>query len=138
MIALNLRDLDGKPFNAESLKGSIVVLDFWATWCKPCITEIPKLNEMHEKFAAKGVKVIGVTIVSGGHTEVKPFVATQNMKYTVLMGDDGQGYDLNIYGYPTTFLVTKDWKVHGVYPGAPPGKIEKITEEIEKLLGSDE
>ena len=131
---LKLLDMDGKPFDATKLKGKVLVLDFWATWCKPCINEIPDLNRLQEKYADKGVKVVGVTMASGEAPEVKPFVNRFKMKYTVLMGDDNQSYDLNIYSYPTTYLVTKDWKVRAVYKEAGPRKARDLETEIEKLL----
>lgn len=137
MIPLKLHDLDGKPFDADRLKGNIIVLDFWATWCGPCIAEIPRLNLMQEQYSERGVKVVGVTLASGSHSDVKPFVGNHNMKYTVLMGDDNQTYDLNIVGYPTTYLITKDWKVYRAYVGTPPGKIQRIEADIQKLLGSE-
>jgi len=83
---IRLRDLDGKALAADSMKGKIVVLDFWATWCGPCISEVPNFNRIQEKYADKGVEVIGVTLASGEPKEVKPIVAKAKMKYTVLMG----------------------------------------------------
>ena len=90
MPALSLKDFDGKAIESDKLKGNVLVLDFWATWCGPCIAEIPALNRLQEKYAAKGLKVIGVTIASGEPKEVKPFISRNKMKYTVLMGDDDQ------------------------------------------------
>ena len=134
MQELKLLDMDGKPYDSANLKGSVVVLDFWATWCKPCINEIPDLNRLQEKYASKGLKVVGVTMASGTAPEVKPLLGRFKMQYTVLMGDDGQSYDLNIYSYPTTYLVTKDWKVRTIYKEAGPRKTRDLEAEILKLL----
>ena len=132
--ALRLQDFDGKPVKAESLKASVYVFDFWATWCGPCLTEIPVWNRLQEKYADKGVKIVGVTLASGDAAEVKPFVARRNMKYTVLMGDDDQAYDFNLPGFPTTFVVTGDLKVFSKYIGTGQGKAAKIEADIQEIL----
>ncbi len=134
MQELKLLDMDGKPYDASKLKGNVLVIDFWATWCKPCINEIPDLNRLQEKYANKGLKVVGVTMASGEAPEVKALLGSFKMQYTVLMGDDNQSYDLNIHSYPTTYLVTKDWKVRRIYLEAGPKKARELETEIQKLL----
>jgi len=136
MVDLRLQSLDGKPVSPEDLKGKVIVVDFWATWCGPCISEIPEFNELQRKFAGKGVEVMGVALASGKPSEVKPFVERFKMKYPVVMGDDDQTYDLNIVAYPTTYLVTKDWKVYRVYMGAGRTKAKQLERDIEHLLAS--
>jgi len=131
---INLQDFDGKAIPAAQFKGNIVVLDFWATWCVPCIAEIPALNRLQEKYGAKGVRVVGVVLASGDAAEVKPFVGRNKMKYTVLMGDDDQVYDLNVVAFPTTYLVTRDMKVFRRYIGSGPRKAAELEADIQKLL----
>ena len=134
---INLQDFDGKKVAAGKLKGNVLVLDFWATWCKPCLAEIPVWNNLQQKYGDKGLKVIGVTLASGDAKEVTKFL-TENpahkMQYTVLMGDDDQTYDFNIVGFPTTFLVTKDMKIYRRYVGTSPRKAAQIEADIQKLL----
>lgn len=134
---INLQDFDGKAVPADQFKGNIIVLDFWATWCVPCIVEIPALNRLQEKYGAKGVKVLGVTMASGDAAEVKPFIGRHKMKYTVLMGDDDQVYDLNVVAFPTTYVVTRDMKVFRRYIGASPTKVADIEADIERLLAAN-
>jgi thiol-disulfide isomerase/thioredoxin len=131
---INLQDFDGKTVPAEKFKGKIVVLDFWATWCVPCLAEIPVLNRLQEKYGDKGLKVVGVAMASGEAKEVKPFIARNKMKYTVLMGDDDQAYDFNVVAFPTTYLITRDLKVFRRYIGAGPRKTSQIEDDIQKLL----
>ena len=135
---INLRDFEGKKVSSDELKGSILVIDFWATWCKPCLEEVPMLNKLQEKYGDKGLKVIGVTMVSGDAKEVKPVVNRVKMEYRVLMGDDDQAYDFNIYGYPTTFLVNRDFKIFRKYVGTSSQKAAMMDADIQKLLESKE
>jgi thiol-disulfide isomerase/thioredoxin len=132
--ALTLQDFDGKPVAPSEFKGNIVVLDFWATWCGPCIVEIPAYNKLQAKYEDKGVKIVGVTMASGESKDVKLFVERYKMKYTILMGDDAQTYDLNIIGFPTTYLLTRDGKIFAKYIGAGHGKLAKLESDIQKLL----
>jgi len=132
--AVSLQDFDGKAVASDKFKGNILVLDFWATWCGPCIVEIPAYNKLQEKYADKGVKIVGVTMASGESKEVKPFIERHKMKYTILMGDDAQAYDFNIIGFPTTYLVTRDGMIFAKYVGAGHGKIAKLESDIQKLL----
>lgn len=134
MPTLSLKDFDGKAMTSDQFKGNVLVLDFWATWCGPCITEIPEFNRLQEKYAGKGVKVIGVTLASGEAKEVQPFIIRNKMKYTVLMGDDNQAYDFNLVGFPTTYLVTRDLKIYRKYIGAGPGKSGRLEADIQALL----
>lgn len=134
---ISLQDFDGKQVSADSLKGNILVLDFWATWCVPCLKEVPEWNRLQEKYADKGVKVVGVALASGEAKEVKPVVDSAKMKYTVLMGDDEQTYDLNIVGFPTTYLITRDLKIYRRYLGTSPFKVAQIEAEIKKLLAQE-
>jgi len=134
---LNLQDFEGKAVPSDQFKGNIVVLDFWATWCVPCIGEIPTFNRLQEKYGDKGVKVVGIAMASGEAKEVKPYIGRNKMKYTVLMGDDDQVYDLNVLAFPTTYLVTRDMKVFRRYIGAGPRKAAEIEADIQKLLATN-
>lgn len=131
---INLQDFEGKKVEGKDFKGNVLLIDFWATWCVPCLAEIPTWNKLQQKYGDKGLKIIGVTMVSGDAKEVKPFVARRNMQYTVLMGDDDQAYDFNIMAFPTTLLVTRDMKIYRRYIGVNPQKPAQIEADIQKLL----
>lgn len=134
---INLQDFAGKSVSTDRFKGKILVVDFWATWCVPCIEEVPKFNQLQQKYEGQGVQVIGVTLASGDAKEVKPFVAKNKMKYAIYIGDDDQVYDLNVVAFPTTYVVTRDMKVFRRYIGTSPGKAAGIEADIQKLLESN-
>jgi len=75
-------------------------------------------------------------LASGEAAEVKPFVTKNKMKYTVVMGDDDQVYDLNVIGFPTTYLVTRDMKVFRKYIGAGAKKAAELEADIQTLLAA--
>jgi peroxiredoxin len=133
-----LPDLNGKEFKSSQLKGSIVVLDLWATWCEPCVADLPMFNRLHEKFASRGVKVVGVAVESGWAKDIKPHVTTHSIKYTVLVGNDKIVEQYQMIGFPTTYLIGTDGKIVKKYIGTIPDteaqKEADLNHEIEMLL----
>jgi cytochrome c biogenesis protein CcmG, thiol:disulfide interchange protein DsbE len=133
----DLENVAGGKTNSTELKGKISVVDIWATWCEPCIAEIPKFNKMTDEFQGKDVQIVGITVESP-HDDIKPKVKETGMKYTVLVGNDAvvDGFG-GIIGFPTTFVVTKDWRIYKKYLGALPDKDVRIRKDIEKLLAEE-
>src|ERR1700752_5299566 len=80
-----LENIAGGKLKASDLKGKVSVIDFWATWCEPCISEIPKFNELQAAYP--GIQVVGITVMSP-HEDIKPKVQEIGFKYTVLVGND--------------------------------------------------
>ena len=78
--------------------------------------------------------MVGVTLASGDAGEVKPFVSRFKMAYSVLMGNDDQAYELNIMGFPTTYIVDRDGKVYQKYVGSGPAKAQRMESDIQRLL----
>jgi cytochrome c biogenesis protein CcmG, thiol:disulfide interchange protein DsbE len=133
----DLENVSGGKTKSADLKGKVSVIDFWATWCEPCISEIPKFNKMTDEYQGKDVQIIGITVESP-HDDIKPKVKEVGMKYTVLVGNDKvtDGFG-GLIGFPTTFVVTKDWKIYKKYMGALPDKDKRIRKDIEKLLATE-
>src|SRR5438128_5464289 len=131
-----LENVAGGKLKAADLKGKVSIIDFWATWCEPCIAEIHKFNQLHEEYP--NVQVIGITVMSP-HEDIKPKVAQTGMAYTVLVGNDdvADGFG-GLIGFPTTFVVTKDWKIYKKYLGALPNKQDRIKKDIEALLAAED
>ncbi len=128
--------LTGGTLKSSDLRGKVTVVDFWATWCNPCIAEIPNYNKLKEKFAGKDVEILGMTVESGSLEDIKPKVEEFKIQYSVVVGTDEIAQDFGgIIGWPTTFLVSKDGKIVKRIIGSPPGKIEQMEKDIEMLLG---
>src|SRR6516225_9947184 len=88
LAQFSLLKLDGQPLRSEDLKDNIVVLDFWATWCENCVSEIPEFNKLDKEYSSRGVKVIGLAVQSGWASDIQKFVKEYNMRYTVVVGND--------------------------------------------------
>ena len=133
----NLENVAGGLTKADELNGKVSVIDFWATCGQPCIVEIPNFNLLHEEYKGKDVNVIAITVESA-HDDIAPKVKETGMRYPVLVGNDEvvDGFG-GIVGFPTTFVVTKDWKVYKRYMGALPDKRARIKKDIEKLLAEE-
>jgi cytochrome c biogenesis protein CcmG, thiol:disulfide interchange protein DsbE len=132
--AFTLSNLKGRRNKSASLRESIVVLDFWATWCEPCVREIPSFNHLQEKYGAQGVKVIGLAVQSGWPKDIKRFVVKNKMHYTILVGNDDTVADFDVISFPTTFIIVPGWRVYKKYTGAYEGKDAAIERDIKALL----
>jgi thiol-disulfide isomerase/thioredoxin len=130
-----LENIAGGTMKAADLNGKVSIVDIWATWCQPCISEIPKFNRLYEENKDKDVRIVGITVLSP-HADIAAKAKEFGMKYTVLVGNDEivDGFG-GVIGWPTTFVVTKDWKIYKKYVGALPDKEARIKKDIETLLG---
>ena len=129
--------MDGKKVKfPEDYKGKLVMLDFWATWCGPCIGEIPGLVAAYEKYHEKGFEVLGITLDKAGQSDkVKQMLETKKMAWPQTMESD-KGPIATLYrviGWPTYFLIDKD----GTIAVAAPDKAKlDLAGELAKLIGS--
>lgn len=128
----NVADFQGKPVDLSKYKGSIVVLDFWATWCDPCIREFPKLKNVYSKFKDKGVQFIGISL-DDDIEDLRGFVKHEEVKWPqVFDGKRWKGLIPSLYSIqiiPTMVVLDQENKVR--YIG---GDIENVTQIVTSLL----
>ncbi len=132
-----LSDINGKSTSLNELKGEkLTVLDFWATWCKPCVRSIPELVKLSDEFHEKGVRFIGVNEDSPRNfSKVKPFATSLGITYPVLLDTDQELLtDLLIDSFPTLVILGSKGKVLFTHVGYSDGDENIIKEKIEKLL----
>ncbi len=86
-----LHDSKGRKRRLSEFRGKVVLLNFWATWCAPCLTEIPVLNGVHREYADRGFAVLGVAMDERGWAAVTPFLAERRVDYPVLLGTAAVG-----------------------------------------------
>ena len=82
-----LHDIQGKTHRLEDYRGKWVLVNFWATWCAPCLREIPELNSLHDAHKNKDLLVIGIVMDSGSRKKVADFAKAHGISYPVVMGD---------------------------------------------------
>ena len=107
-----LPDLDGNLIRLADLKGKVVLVDIWGTWCPPCRMEIPHFVELHNKYKEKGFEIIGINYENGDPSQavalIKQFMNENNMPYTCVIGDDETRKKVrNFQGFPTTIFIDR-------------------------------
>jgi thiol-disulfide isomerase/thioredoxin len=126
-----LTTLDGQEVTKESLKGKVVVVDFWATWCGPCVQEIPGYIALQKKYAAQGVVIVGVSVDRGSPDKVKQFAQKRGMNYPVGI-DAGELVEQfgGIEAIPTTFLIDRAGNIrHRKVGGMEHDEYEKLLKQ---------
>ena len=133
-LNFTLKDVEGKDVKLASLKGKVVLLDFWATWCGPCKIEIPWFIEFQNKYGKDGLQVVGVS-TDDTQAKLKPYVAQAKMNYIVLQGldrDDIQDAYGPLFGIPVTVVISRDGRICAKHVGL--SSKDGFEREIKSLL----
>ena len=125
--------LDGRSLQLSSLKGKVVMVDFWATWCPPCLEELPHFKELYDQYKSKGFEMIGISLDEEGPSPVASFLRAHDVSYPVAMGDDRLLQNFGgILGLPTTFLLDKNGRIAFRHIGYQDKQV--FEKEIQQLL----
>lgn len=131
-LEFSLPDLQGK--NQALPKGDVILLNFWATWCPPCRQEMPSMVELSNKYAAKGLKIVAVSVDRDAKA-LKDFVAEYKLPFLVLHDiDSAVSANYGVYRYPETFLIDRQGRVQAHLVGAIEWMSKPIQKNIEDLL----
>ena len=128
-----LPTLDGDELSLSSLRGQVVLVDFWATWCGPCRQEMPALQRLHEEFAGRGVEIVAISM--DAQTEaVAPYARREGLTFPILLGSVAEQVRYRVAGLPTLFVVDQGGIIRFQHVGYSPGAEPVLAEEIEALL----
>ena len=129
---LSLTDLSGKKLELSSYRGKVVILDFWATWCEPCRTEIPRFVDLQNKYREQGLQIIGISL-DDDPKPVRGFYQQFKMNYPVAIGDANLAERYGgILGLPVNFVLDREGRIHAKHVGEV--DIFLIEEEINSLF----
>jgi thiol:disulfide interchange protein DsbD len=132
--AMSLKLLDGGALNIESLRGKVVVIDFWATWCVPCKAEIPTFNQLIKDYKDRGLEIIAVSLDEEGAAKVKPFLKENPMSYTQVLGDQSTAgaFSVDDSKLPVALIIDKQGRIRFRHVGLT--KKDVFESEINQLL----
>ena len=115
----SLTSLDGEAeVQLSALRGQIVILDFWATWCAPCVAQVPPLNALYDLYRERGdVQVFGISVDLEGPEAVRAWVAENGVRYPILMGGESVAHRYGALGFPATFVVGPEGRIRERHVG---------------------
>lgn len=133
---LSLTDLNGQKLELSNYRGRVVLLDFWATWCAPCRTEIPLFVDLQNKYRDQGFQIIGISL-DDDPKPVRGFYKQSKINYPVAIGDStlAERYG-GILGLPVNILIGRDGRIYARHVGET--NISLIEQEIKSLLRKSE
>lgn len=128
----SLEDPDGNDYALSDLRGRVVVMDFWATWCGPCRMAMPGMQKLHEEFKDQPVSVLGINCWENG--DPQSFMSGEGLDYGLLVHADAVANEYGVSGIPTFYVIGKDGKVVHHEVGYDPDGTDRLREIIKEAL----
>jgi thiol-disulfide isomerase/thioredoxin len=128
-----LRTLNGQEIRLSDLRGRVVLLDFWATWCAPCREAIPHLISLQKNYREKGLEVIGMNVDKGDVETVRRFVTSMDIPYPIALTSEEVSRKYGVSALPTTILIDKEGKIRQKFLGFTSEISKQITSVIVEL-----
>jgi len=129
-----LQTLEGNTVSLASLKGKVVLLDFWATWCGPCRETIPHLVSLHTEYHDKGLVVLGMNMDRGDLDVIRRFVKSMGIPYPILLTTEEVAHSYGVDALPTTVIIDKEGKIREKIVGFSSTITKHVAEEVRELL----
>ncbi len=131
-----LKDVDGRNVSLSDFSGKIVIIDFWATWCKPCKESTRELEKLNKNYRDRGVVIVGISMDQGLNAaqKVKDFAASNNLTYFMLVDDGKAGAAYAVSRVPATFILDRSHTIVKIYPGYLPVLGDMIAKQVDALL----
>jgi cytochrome c biogenesis protein CcmG, thiol:disulfide interchange protein DsbE len=131
---INVWSTTGQNITLSSFKGHVLVMDFFATWCKPCRLSIPHLIALNNRYNKKGLQVLGMSLDEGGEKAVKAFIVDKKINYPVAMANEEIFNDFGLRSLPTLFVLNKKGVIVERYFGFNDDIAKSMEALIIKLL----
>jgi thiol-disulfide isomerase/thioredoxin len=128
-----LKAFDGRVITLSQLKGKVVLLDFWATWCAPCRESIPHLIQLHKNYRERGFELVGMNVDRGDIEVVRRYIKSMDIPYPVVTAPEEVLRAYRVTGIPATFLIDKEGKIRERMAGFNRTVAQQLTAQVEAL-----
>ncbi len=131
-----LMGLSGRLHRLSDFRGKVVLVNYWATWCIPCRTEIPELDHLYRELAPAGVEILGIATDKEGEAKVRPYAEEVGIGYPILLDPEAVSAAIfgGVEGYPKTFILDRAGLIYSSYLGAQPKEV--FRDDLTYLLES--